>query len=704
MAAALYFSTRSRPAPSLPPLGTATDPAASTQSGEGTEVRYRGEDLQFRLDYDAVKQYPDGRVHYDHFNARVHGGTIMSAAQVDCRGQSPDGMPADCTLTGQVHFQSDDGTSFESESASYSQASGLATVPGAVSFKRGRMSGTGTGGNYERDSGIFRLFADVHVTIAPDTAGAGQAGVTSKTMVFARVGRSVVFDGEARIVRTAETMAADRATLFLSDDEQTFTAIQLRGGSRVAPVAGQTSDWPDMRADDIDLGFYPGTQALQRAALMRNAVLVQAGAQGVRSIEAPQITIGTAADGRTLTRLEALDRVIVRTPAGDGVPARTIAAPTLLATGTDQAGLTSALFDGGVEFTEIVTPARGQTAASTRTGTARTLRLALKGQLDAIEEATFQRDVRFRDGGLTGDADLGVYREREGRLELRPGTPARRAPHVADENGTVDASGAIVIALDTHDLDARGDVKTVTKGEAAGGARQSPSGMFDPGQTTYGGGDTFTYDSATDQAHYTGTVEAPAQLKQGEDTSVTAREIVINRKNQDLTAHGGVVSTFTMAGQGRKADDRAVPQRYRATADSLEYRDANRAAVYAGHPALLVGRDGQTTAQTITLTLQRTERRLERLDAAGAVHATQPGGREAYGDALTYDATSDQHTLTGHIALLTRDENGTCSITTGSVVHVSGDLAAPEFRAAENPAGSYTQTRQPCVRPAERKP
>ncbi len=215
-----------------------------------------------------------------------------------------------------------------------------------------------------------------------------------------------------------------------------------------------------MRAMDIDLSFHEGTQALQRAVLTRDATMVLIEGQARRSISAATIVAETAADGKTMTLLDARERVNVRTPARDGVPERTITAATLLATGDAKSGLTAGVFSGGVSFVERTLPAAGR-AAGQRTGTSQTMTLKLRGQLDAIDEAQFQQSFIFKDDGVTGEADRGIYRAAKGQLTLQSIQNGRRPPFVTSGDVKVDAVDVIDVDLTTQDLHATRGVKTV---------------------------------------------------------------------------------------------------------------------------------------------------------------------------------------------------------------------------------------------------
>ncbi|MEO8070510.1 MAG: hypothetical protein ABI652_03850, partial [Acidobacteriota bacterium] len=405
-AVALYTQTRSRPVPIDRPASAAATPGVTMQSGPGLEVQYASSADststvdRSRVEYQSVARHDDGRVTYTAFRATLpQDGTKVAADTVEMKGKVPNSdLPSDWTLAGHVRWQRPGEMLIESASATYNDVAGIANIPGPMTFSRGTMAGTGVGGTYERSTGNFRVLAEAKVTMnAAD--GSGQVDATAQTMTFVRADRSMLFDQDAHISREAETLTADRATLYLSDDDQQFKSIELHGGGKVLPAAGKTSNLPEMKGDNISLVFYPDGKALQRAILGPKASMVTTDARGRRSIDANQISFNTAPDGKTLTRLEASEHVVVKTPPSDGVLERTISASTLVASGDDAHGLTAALFAGGADFVESVPATQGH-PASKRSGTSQQLTLKLKGQLDAVEEARFQQDVKFRDGDM----------------------------------------------------------------------------------------------------------------------------------------------------------------------------------------------------------------------------------------------------------------------------------------------------------------
>jgi lipopolysaccharide export system protein LptA len=466
-----------------------------------------------------------------------------------------------------------------------------------------------------------------------------------------------------------------------------------------------------MRARDIDLAFYQGTQALERAVLSQQARLVQTGSGGQRSIEGNLIHFSTAPDGATLTSLEARDRVVVVIPPSAAAPAREIRAASLVATGNERAGLTDALFSGGVEFTESV-PATSGAQASERSGTSRTLALDLAGQLDAIDAARFQEKVTFKDGLVSGLADLGTYVMTSGMLTLEP-HPQRpeTLPWVTDGTMRVDAARLIEIDLATHDLRAEGDVKTQSRRSEG---RVSPSGaaLFDGPEPVLGFGDKFWYVRSKAQVRYAGAEATTARLRQGE-SEVRGDELILDDRTSDLRATGRVESRLPIEAPGSSAASPA-PGVYRATAATMVYLDDARTMEYAGAPVTLETPEGRTVAGRIVLTLADEGRRLQRMVATSDagdpstadVRSRLSEGRESLSDSLVYDATIDQYVLRGRpgrpLVLRMRGDDGTCSVLLGTVGYSRPGSSSFALPKEENPGGTDTAGNQPCSGPLTR--
>jgi lipopolysaccharide export system protein LptA len=504
-------------------------------------------------------------------------------------------------------------------------------------------------------------------------------------------------------------MTANRATLYLSADEERIRIIELRGRSVVAPVKGQTSDLPEMRANDIDLTFHEGTQALQQARLVGGSSMHQPSGEGRRSIEADSIDFSTAPDGRTLTRLDASPndrngRVVVRLPAGPGAPARTITGATLRSTGDDQRGLTAAVFDGGAEFVETASGRGGP--ASKRVGKSQILRLVIKGQLDEIEEARFEQVVEITDDDIRGFGDVGVYRASSGEMDLQPNRQSagkKARVENRDAGMTVEAVDLITAYLDTGSLFARGDVTTASTASKTS-SQSAANSIFNGKDPIYGSAAEFRYDHAAKSATYLGKGTSLARVQQL-NTSVYGDHLEYFRERQDLVAKGHVDSRFDMvptAAEGKKP--KPASGKYQAWADTLVYTEKTRTARYTGSARLKSGEgdsSSTTTADAMDLVLATAERTLDRLEAIGSVHAKLMREREARGDRLVYEAREDQYQLWGKpLTLINRENDGTCYAQEGTMARFKGELGAPDFPADQNAAGGAPRRSIPCPTPA----
>lgn len=702
-AVALFTLQRERPknAPTQPL--TAGDPAAQMQSGAGVDKRFAdgAETGQWNLEYGATKTYEDGRVVREHIHMLFKDdGTEVWADNVEIKGRSGSTqVPAELVLTGNVKLKTPEGTWIQCDAAVYNDAKGFTNIPGKVAFARGRLSGTGIGGTYERATGQFRILTEAVMTASADNPG-GVLNATSSAMTFNRADRTLQLDERARIEGESSVMTADRALLYMSDDEQQFKAVELRTKARVTPLPGRGGDVPDMQAQDIDLHFYEGSQTLKDALLTGKAVMLMGESPNRRSVEGGRIILMTGPDGKTVTRLESTDRAVVRTPATGDVPERVTSAASLLATGDEKVGLQQAIFAGRARFEET-RPATGGKAASTRTGTSQTLTLKLKGQLDAIDEATFTQDVRFVDGEVTGTADVGVYHASKAQLDLQAtARNSKGTPEVVNGSMVVDSTDLIRVSLDSQDLYARRDVRTSSKGDAKAAAKSSA--LFNSADTVFGSASEFRFEQARKITVYTGTTDSPARLRQGDDF-VEGIEVIAHSDTQDIEARSKARTSFPVTDKSGSAS--AAPARYLGTAELFTYVDASRVARYSGSPAILRGPESDTEASTIVLTLGPDGRTLERLEATDNVYTRLSDDREALASSLLYEVAKARYTLSGRpVSLKAREKDNSCSISEGVLVNFNRVNGAWETEWPAAGGGSSTRgSNLPCSTTALRK-
>jgi LPS export ABC transporter protein LptC len=299
------------------------------------------------------------------------------------------------TFSGNVKLTNDKGVVVTAAEASYQEATGVVTVPGAVKFSRGRMTGDGLGATYDKKRDVLWILDRAHVTVAPDAAGGGAAEAHAGTMGMARADNYIKMTKNAQIVAEGRTTVGDEITAILNDGGETIRKLEIRNNSR---ITGSGPSAQNMSARDIDLSYAPDGRTLQSARLMENAAVELPGDAGApsRRIAGKTIDLGMSPDGATLTSLTSNEGVSVDLPAAGDAPAKNIRAASLNASGPAGAGLQTATFTGSVQYTET-RAARGSLAAIDRTARANRLVIATKPGLGEIEQADFHGNFNMRE-------------------------------------------------------------------------------------------------------------------------------------------------------------------------------------------------------------------------------------------------------------------------------------------------------------------
>lgn len=650
-AAIVYYSRKGPPPPASPPSIAILDPTVASYGAGGTQSVTKDGKPDQLFDYEKREEYSDGRVRM--LKAVVAGQgenkSKMRADVLEASRAEAGMMPRHLQLTGHVSFEEQGGLTIQTDAASYDDATGVVTIPGHLTFQRGRTSGEGLGATYDRIKGVVVILDQSKARVGPDAKGTGSADASSKSMVMERGLHSLRLEEGARIVSQTQTLTGTRAAMLFTEDDTALKFLELRGAARVDPTPGSPANQPAMSADEISLGFHPDGQTLQHARLTGKAELTLRDASISRSIKASMIDLVTGTDGRTLVGLDAADRVIVALPATAAAPARTITSQTLKASGDEKKGLTSARFEGNPQFVESGTKTaagagRGGTATETRTGTATVLTLTLGGQLEAIEKADFDQKVVFKSGRLTANSDRATYVEAKGILELRPSLREPRRRSSVDSGDFWVESTDINLTLDTEDLIAIGDVKTSLVRRAASGAKTASGSLFAGSDPIKGTAARLDYSKDAGRAKYTGAQNTRATLEQ-RDTRILANELVFEETTNSLRGQGDVDSRIPMT----VTDDQGRSQikQQQVMADTMSYDDASRRAEYHGKPVILTTVDGVTEGLTMFFDLAEDGKTLKRLRAVSSVFASRTDGHEFSGAELEYRMEDDVYVLTG---------------------------------------------------------
>ena len=604
---------------------------------------------------------------------------------------------------GGVKLTTSDGILVTSDTATYNDEEQMTRIPGALTFKKGRMTGSGVGGTYDQARGVLWLLDQAKVDVAADKKGDGAIQVTSKAAGMARLEHYMKFTGEARLDGQGHVIRADEVTAVLTEDDERLTHMELRGNSSVTGKPGASGP-QDMRANNIDMAYGEDGRTLQSARLVENALVQLPGEKGKagRKITARAIDIAMGPDGTTVTNHVANENVQLDLPPDADLPARRVRAASLMATATGApgTGIQAATFSGNVDFREN-RAAKGKVTEINRTVKSERLDVQTKPGFGDIQRAVFHNSVVFTDGPQTTvHSPYAVYAIAQDRLELSPGEGNTGAgPRVFDGRISIEARN-IQMGLTDQKMKADTRVRSLmTQKPAAKGADvvKVPS-MLKQDEAVNVTSNRLDYDGAKSLATY----EGNARVWQ-EDTEIRADKIVIDDKSGNLRATTKVLTTMVLTQAGTKATPakpeakpgaaKPAAELTTTVADELFYEDAKHHATYTGS-AHMSGPNGDVTADKIELFLAEQGGQLERAEADGNVISRQDN-RRAYGQHLTYLAKDDLYTMTGRPVKIYEQKPSSCTITEGTTLVFDRTLSTTTA-SGNNTTGQRTRTEPVC--------
>jgi lipopolysaccharide export system protein LptA len=485
------------------------------------------------------------------------------------------------------------------------------------------------------------------------------------------------FEGGAHLEAEGRVITTDEATVYLDVNNENVQRMELRSNSRIAAQPG--TNGADMQARDIDLAYAPDGRTLQTSHLVENAVVQLPGDPGKsgRRVAGETIDIVLAPDGTTVTTLTATNKVQVDLPPDDETPARHIRAATLAASGPPVAngeapgGLQRATFTGGVDFRETrAANAKKKIAAVNRTARSERLDVTTKPGFGDVQTASFHGNVHFTDGtDTTADAPVAIYDVAADRLDLQPPSTGERGigPHVSDSRLQVDAR-TIQLTLTSQSMKADTNVRSVII-QQQHGANQSSDvkvpGMLKQGEPVNVKSNRLDYDGNASLATYSGN----ARLWQ-DDTVVQGDQIVLDDKNGNMHATTGVRTVMTLkqapSENVKPAAPAKPPDPTTTVAEDFVYDDSKHLATYTTK-AHMSGPDGDITTDKLELYLTDDGGQLERAEGYGNVISRQLT-RRAYGNRMTYLAAKDEYTMIGTPVKIYDDTPPNCKVTTGATL------------------------------------
>jgi LPS export ABC transporter protein LptC len=635
-----------------PPVRPAerTDPNAQVETTNAELQQVRGTEREFEIQSERTLTYADNSL--KHINVvitvRKEGRVYVVSAKEASAGPNQ----VELQLAGAVKISVSDGFELMTESGTFNQNESIARAPGAVTFKKGHMSGSGSNATYNQKVDVLNIAESARVFVTEENGKRSFDGASGSALLD-RTQDVLFLESKVHVLRDTQVIDAEKVMARLSPNEDIITSLELRGNSN---VKGGNGPLDSMNADAIDLSYSPDGTKLERALLNGKASFSTAADEHAssRRMAGGYLEVTTATDG-TVSKIAGKDGVQLDMPsAGDGPP-RTIRARTLDATGEPGRGLTAVRFRDDVVFQED-----NKSNNSSREVRAQSLNASLEG--DGLRNAFFSGGVSFKEKGFEAGAAEARYQPGKGILNLA-GTGGSRS-FVTDDQIHVEAR-EIDVTLEGHGMEARGNLRTSLSGKpstAKDGGRLP--GLLKEGQAASVNAEQLDYKGGNGRAEYTGA----ATLVQG-DTAIRGDRIVIDQQKGDLVASGSARSTL-MLDKGR-TDGRANEIRYDEAARTVTY-SAGAVAPTTGQGASVplaqvTGPDGDLRAERIDIVLARTENGVDRLEAYNRV-TTVLGSRTATGSRMTYHASDERYVMSGAGVTPVSLRESSCRETTGRTV------------------------------------
>lgn len=623
-AVGLWFIIGERRSPPAVPAPSRLDPTATSEIHGGDVLQHKGTKRDIRVEFGSQISYTDGRSKFTTFKAFIDdrgGRSFVISGNEAWVGKDLSSYD----MSGNVVLNTSDGLTATTPAARFSEAEGIVRGTGPVQFHRGRTTGSGVGFSYDRSLDRLWLLDKAAIQVAPAAEGGGMQ-VTSGAAGYSRAERYMRFERGMRMDRQGQGIEAEQSTVFLQRDRDEPETVELRGRSTITGAAG-TGSLQAMNARDITLRYAADGRTLQQALLMGQGVIQLGRPDGTpgQQLQAETVDASLAPDG-AITRLIGRDQVCVALPATPEAAQRTITALLLDGAGQAGRGLTAMTFEGGVEYREE--PLRGTEGRVTR---APTMKAAMLSN-GAVDSAEFLGGFRFEEGRLVATSTDATYHVTKGTLALKgTGTPGR--PHVADERVIVDAD-RIDVTLSPRQIVAGGSVRTEL---AAGRRREGERGntLLKETEAVVVTAEDLVLDEAK------GSYKGQAHVFQASGTSIRGDLITMDEKEGTLGATGNVVSTLPIA--GRKEDGAKATSIARA--GELQFDDAKRQVTFS-KKAQLDGVQGNLRAERIELLLAPRDNTLETLEAFDAVTVLLDT-RQATGQRMTYEPADEKYILTG---------------------------------------------------------
>ena len=652
VALAVFFTMRERQVAPPPTPVQRVDDKATLEIFDSVLERFAGLDKEFSIEGTKhIARNEDGSMSWfgNPITIRIRKGENRTI-QITAPEVKISSGETHFELTGPVRLDDSDGFWLETAAATVNEADSITHIPGAATFGKGRMTGSGSGLSYDDTRQVLLISKQTQVKTV-DESGKPVMQLSSETAMLDRMQHVLTADTGVHVVRNDQVIDADHANSRLGPNNDVVTYIELHGNSRVTggePVEG-------MSARDVTLDYTDDGKTLEAVKMLGSASVAMTGDDGKAGlrIAGETVDLTLATDGK-LTGIHAGGGVRTDLPAGNDVPPRLITSQVLDGTGEAGKGLTLLTFAGDVSYTEQLLPAKGAAAdkqVGKRSATAPKLELSMSD--DAVKAAVFSAapgsgQVTFEETGLKACAARAEYQPEKGSLALSGATKSGK-PMVAEEQTAIEGQ-TIKIGLETRQMTADGGTTTWMRSKDVTRCRPSTQrsakeqgGNNVPRLLKADAPVTITapalqYESERGYAVFSG---GRSTLDQDE-TVITGDRIVIDQTKGDLTVTGKAVAQLLL--DGKKTNIQAHEIRYVDEKRSIVFLSDAKAGTK--EVRLASGAESDLRAGTIDITLAAKDNTMERMKATGGVRIIEGTYTVTGGATLDYTAATGEYVVT----------------------------------------------------------
>ena len=206
-AVGLYFVIGKKPAPTPGPPAVPHEGGLTHAEKQGSTERTKNDVVDAELGYETLKEFSDGRKEFGGLSLNFTRGdrkfhvTSAKALTKEKAGTTTSTIPEETELTGNVVIQASDGLELHTEEATYTDVDGMTFMPGKVTFKRDRVSGTGVGATYDQIRDVLWLQSAAEIDTAADPQGQGVTHASARQIGVDRADHFMRLDDDGDCAR-----------------------------------------------------------------------------------------------------------------------------------------------------------------------------------------------------------------------------------------------------------------------------------------------------------------------------------------------------------------------------------------------------------------------------------------------------------------------------------------------------------------------